>query len=306
MARLRPLVLLGLVAVVAVGALLVLVPAARARLANDPERGSASTSPSPGRANVAMQAAPPPPTLRAAPVTTPAGMYLFGWALLDLHTGTMVGSANRDTVTNTTESMVKAWLAADYLRRLGPKQPTQQALSDITLMIEDSNDQMADKYYNLDGGPVAIQRLIATCKLTHTSLGQSWSYTEITPADAARYGRCVGTGVAAGATWTQWLLDKMRHVRGTVKDQISKTKQGGRWGIIDGLPASLAQAAAIKNGWTYIYADARWHINCMAILPDSVLAVEMQFAGSQTSKGLQVGADACASVARQLVYAPEV
>jgi hypothetical protein len=212
-----------------------------------------------------------------------------------------------DTMTNTTESMVKAWLAADYLRQLGAKQPPQQALDDITLMIEDSNDAMADKYYGLDGRQVSIQRLISTCGLKNTSGDPNgWSYTRMTPADAARYGRCVGDNTAAGPTWTPWLLDKMRHVRGGVKDQVSRFVQGGHWGIIDGLPGALAQNTAIKNGWTYIFADSRWHLDCMAIHPDWVLTVEMQYAGSQGTSGLQTGADVCASVARQLVYSPEV
>jgi hypothetical protein len=307
--RPRLLALIGLVIVVAAGALVVLVPATRARFAADAAQARPGASPVPVRAKLAMQAAPPPPTLRAGPVPTPTSppkLYLFGWAFLDRRTNKLVGSANKDTVTNTTESMVKAWLAADYLRRLGATQPTATALQDITLMIEDSNDVMASKYYRLDGGPESIQRLIATCKLTGTSLGKSWSYTRITPADAARYGNCVGDGDAAGPTWTPWLLDKMRHVRGTVKDQKSVTVQGGRWGIIDALPDALARDTAIKNGWTYIYADARWHINCMAIHPDWVLTVEMQFAGSQTSTGLQQGADACASVTRALVYSPDI
>ncbi|GIH15422.1 hypothetical protein Raf01_35940 [Rugosimonospora africana] len=290
---------------VAVGALIVVVPAARTRLAGAGRVLGISPAVT-GNARIAMQAPPPPPTLLAGPVTAPADLSLFGWALLDLRTGTMSGSANRETVLNTTESMVKVWLAADYLRRLGSQRPTQQTLSEIALMIEDSNDLMADKYYNLDGGPAAIQRLSTVCKLTHTVPGQSWSYTRMTPADAARYGRCVEDSTAAGPTWTGWLLDTMRHVRGTVQDQTSETRQGGRWGIIDGLPASMVPATAIKNGWTYIYADARWHIDCLAIQRDWVLTVEMQFAGSQTSAGLQRGADVCASVARQLVYAPAV
>jgi hypothetical protein len=239
-------------------------------------------------------------------VAAPTGLYEFGWALLDRHTNQLSGSANMDTLTNTTESMVKAWLAADYLRRLGAKTPPPQALDEITLMIEDSNDLMADKYFDLDGDLESIRRLISTCGLQHTSAVKSWSYTLITPSDAARYGRCVGDGTAAGPTWTSWLLDKMRNVRGGVKDQISATKQGGRWGIIDGLPVALVQDTAIKNGWTYIYDDARWHINCMAVHPDWVLTVEMQFAGSQTTTGLQKGANVCASVAQQLVYAPEI
>jgi hypothetical protein len=304
--RLRLIALIGLVVAVMAGLLRVEIPAARAR------HGAAavhpSTSPAADTANIAMQAAPPPPTLRPGPVSTPTGLYEFGWAFLDRRTGQLVGSADKDTMTNTTESMVKAWLAADYLRRLGATQPTQQALDEITLMIENSDDVMADRYYGLDGGSASIQRLIATCRLKNTSGDKrGWSYTEITPADAARYGKCVADGTAAGTTtWTAWLLDKMRHVRGAVKDQISARQQGGHWGIIDGLPDVLAENTAIKNGWTYIYDDARWHINCMAIHPDWVLTVEMQYSGSSLPNGLQHGADVCASVARQLVYTPDI
>ena len=302
--RLRLFAVIGLIVVATVGALLVLVPLARGRQLPGLHL---NTSPSPEVANIAMQSAPPPPTLKAGPVTNPTGMYEFGWALLDRHTNQVAGSANKDTMTNTTESMVKPWLAADYLRQFGAKQPPQQVSDEITLMIEDSNDKMADKYYGLDGGQVSIKRLVTTCGLKN-AVGDStgWSYTRLTPADAARYGKCVGDGTAAGAAQTPFLLDKMRHVRGGVKDQVSRTVQGGHWGIIDALPAVLAQDTAIKNGWTYIFADGRWHLNCMAIHPDWVLAVEMQYVGSQGASGLQIGADTCASVARQLTYSPEV
>jgi len=303
--RLRLFALIGLIVVATVGALLVLVPLAGGRL--DVAGIHLNASPSPEVANIAMQAAPPLPTLRAGTIANPTGLVAFGWALLDRRTGQLTGSANKDSMTNTTESMVKAWLAADYLRQFDGKQAPLQALDDLTLMIEDSNDKVADKYYNLDGGQVSIKRLATTCELKNLA-GDStgWSYTQITPADAVRYGLCIGNGHAAGATQTPWLLDKMRHVRGGVKDQISATQQGGRWGIIDGLPDVLAQDTAIKNGWTYIHADNLWHLNCMAIHPDWVLAVEMRYPGSQGTSGLQIGADVCASVARQLVYTPEV
>jgi len=304
--RLRLLALVGLVAAVAAGLVLIEIPALRAR--RDVPVADPGTPPTLGVANIAMQAAPPPPTLRAGAIATPTGLYTFGWAFLDRRTNHLVGSANKDTMTNTTESMVKAWLAADYLSQLGTKQPTQQALDEIADMIENSNDVMADKYYALDGGSASIHRLTKTCGLSSATSpdGQGWSYTQITPADAVRYGKCLGDSTAAGAAWTPWLLDKMRHVQGGVKDQISATKQGGHWGIIDGLPGSLVPDVAIKNGWTYIYADKRWHINCLAVHPEWVLAVEMQFAASQGTAGLQQGADVCASVARQLVYTPDV
>jgi hypothetical protein len=303
--RLRLIALVSLVLAVAVGLVLVEVPAIRAR--RDVAVANPGSSSTPGIANIAMQAAPPPPTLRAGQVANPTGLDEFGWALLDRHTNQIVGSANKDTMTNTTESMVKPWLAADYLKSLGTKLPTQPVQDEIANMIEWSNDVTADSYYKVDGGPASIQRLIKTCGLSNSSPGSAgWSYTLMTPADAVRYGQCLGDSTAAGATWTPWLLDKMRHVQGRVNDQVSATRQGGHWGIVDGLPDVLAQQVAIKNGWTYIYADKKWHINCLAILPDWVLAVEMQYTPASPNTELQRGADVCASVARQLVYTPDV
>src|SRR5690348_16640296 len=99
---------------------------------------------------------PSVPTL-AAPADpsaiTVAGAKAFGWALLDTGTGQVTGSANLATMTNTVESMIKPWIASDYLRRLAEsgREPTTQALHELTLMIVDSNDDMAEKYYRLGG-----------------------------------------------------------------------------------------------------------------------------------------------------------
>jgi hypothetical protein len=99
----------------------------------------------------------------------------------------------------------------------------------------------------------------------------------------------------------------MRQVRGGVNAKpINASTGGGRWGIIDGLPASLAQQASIKNGWTFIYADNLWHVDCLAILPGSVLSVMVRYQGSQDPAGLQIGANICASVTRQLTYTPSL
>ena len=89
----------------------------------------------------------------------------------------------------------------------------------------------------------------------------------------------------------------MKEVRGGVTDQLSGEVQGGHWGIVDGLPPSLAQDTSIKNGWT-LYKDG-WHINCLAVHPDWTLAVMLR-----TGSGLQAGANACKSVAAALVVNP--
>lgn len=55
----------------------------------------------------------------------------------------------------------------------------------------------------------------------------------------------------------------------------------------------MQSTVSMKNGWT-LYVDG-WHVNCLGIGPGWVLSVMVRTAS------LQSGADACASVARQLV-----
>jgi hypothetical protein len=306
----RPRVVLLACLAAILGASLLVVPAARAKLealgthTRAAVAGDASPSPTPGQAQVVTQAAPPEPELRApadpASIKQPGGTSFFGWAFLDRSTGTITGSANSATSTNTTESMVKAWIASDYLRRQGDDTPSDPTMLELTLMIIDSNDDLAEKYYEQDGSNAVIQRMISMCGLTHTTIYPYWwSKTQMTAQDAVKYGLCVANGTAAGTKWTQWILTTMQHVRGGVADQISVTKQGGRWGIIDGLPANLVAGTSIKNGWTTGYSDG-WHIDCMAINAAWVLNVMVRVSG------LQTGANACASVAKQLTYTPDV
>ena len=93
-------------------------------------------------------------------------------------------------------------------------------------------------------------------------------------------GECIKNGTAAGPKWTPWVLDEMTKVQGTTaaKDQ-QETTGGGRWGIIDGLPKEITDQGpvAIKNGWTMIYADGMWHVNCLAVTDDWVLAVLLRY-----------------------------
>jgi hypothetical protein len=259
---------------------------------------------------VAAQQPPGPPTLHApadpAAVPVPPQASFFGWALVDRRTGEVSGSANKDTGSNTTESMIKVWIAADYLRKQSA--PSGTALAELSRMIDDSDDNMAIKYYALNGGDSSVQELISLCGLRHTSPSgrEEWSYTNMPAADAAALGMCVARGTAAGAKWTPWLLDTMRKVKGGVPDQ-QRTTGGGRWGIIDALPAGLAAGTAIKNGWTAQAYDHNWHVNCLAIHSDWVLAVELRYPWTSPdgdwhhANNLQAGANACAAVTRALL-----
>ena len=270
---------------------------------------------------------PPPPAfvVPAGGVTKPAtgASAFFGWSLLDTKTGKIVGhSANAAHGTNFTESMIKVWIAADYLSRLTTvkRKPTTAELTDLKNMIIHSDDVIAQRYYHKSVGKLAgynavIKRLNSVCGL-HTTIYKSgwWSYTRMTPDDAARLGYCIANGTAAGP-YTSNLLGWMRDVTGTVDDQDypeaygpKATTGGGRWGIVDGLPDSLAAQAAMKNGWEPD-SGGEWNISCLAIIGDNVLTVMVKYpwkggAGHtgdwRYAANLSAGADACVSVARQL------
>jgi hypothetical protein len=281
---------------------------------------AAVASPSPVPSLVAHpqalgQPAPPQPVIGTPPdpaaVKAPGYLTFFGWALLDRHTGAMTGSANRETVSNTTESMLKVWIAADYLRH--QKAVGTAAQGELYRMIVNSDDAIAHKYFEQNGADASITELVRLCGLRATrrpSLPDHWSYTTMSPADAVRLGQCVANGTAAGPNWTPWLLKAMREVRGGVADQQAHTG-GGRWGIIDALPPATAADTAIKNGWTPQVYDHNWHINCLAIHPDWVLAIELRYPWTspdgnwQHATNLQPGADACRLVTQQLLVSPE-
>ncbi|HEX5541777.1 MAG TPA: serine hydrolase [Micromonospora sp.] len=300
--RPRVVLVFAIVSILLGGALL--VPAAYARLINDStEPGSAAPTP-----EAAPLSPPPPPTLAAGPVSIDLGPDSFvSWALLDRESGEISGSKNIKA-TNSTESMIKIWFVADYLRQLGDKEPPEGLLRFGSLAIRDSDDDATNVIYRAAGGEPSLDRLITMCGLTETKKvippNQRtvwWSYTAMSARDAVRMGECVKSGKAAGPKWTKWVLDEMTKVRGTTaaKDQQLR-RGGGRWGIIDGLPEELlAQGpVGIKNGWTMIYADMKWHINCLAVADDWVLAVLMRY---PHGKGLDFGSAVCRSVTEQLV-----
>ncbi|GIH13440.1 hypothetical protein [Rugosimonospora africana] len=308
--RPRVVMLTCLAVSVVVASALLLVPATRVQLEALTTHGKAAAA-NPGqspaaKARMIAQAPPPLPILSAPgnPASVTSGSshtIFFGWAFLDRTTKKITGSANSVTSPNTTESMVKAWIASDYLRT--HPSPSDAVLNELHLMIINSNDNIAQKYYKVGGGNADMTRMIKTCGLTHTTIKSGWwAETAMPPQDAVKYGECVADGTAAGKKWTSWVLDQMRHVQGTVAQNNPKDVevQGGHWGIIDGLPANLVATTSIKNGWTDY--GGSWHVNCLAINPAWVLAVEMR----TNTDSLQTAADVCAHVAGQLTVTPEI
>jgi hypothetical protein len=226
------------------------------------------------------------PLLHPAKVTL-TGVKFGSWALLNRSTGEIVGSLNL-AATNTTASMIKAWLAADVLRQSAEKNqpPPPATLSRLSIMIRDSDNDAASDFYEALGNGATISRLAKTCGLTDTKAGSDWSQVLMSARDAVRMGGCIGDSRAAGARWTPWLLKEMRAVRGA-----------GRFGVISALPAEVAEDTAIKNGWIN-RPDGTWHINCLAIGTDWSVAVMLVY---PVAKGMSLGAATCKSVAQQLM-----
>jgi hypothetical protein len=221
-------------------------------------------------------------------VPTPDGGFL-SWAMLDRKTGKITGSTNL-TAPSDTMSMIKVWLAADYLRRLdedGQPPPAVQ-LRRLSAMIRDSDNDNATLVYRLLGGAESIGRLVEICGLTESGgYLNRWSNTIVSARDTVRLGACIADGRAAGRRWTPWLLDEMRHVRGT-----------GDFGVRKAFPSAVAGRVAIKNGWLLRGEDNLWHISCLAIGDGWVVGVLARY---PARLGFGYGTGLCRDVGRQLV-----
>ena len=289
------------VAVVAAGIALV-VPSAFARLQDDqsaiqpanpatPPTSSPLAEPTPTRPAQAQQ-----PTLAANPVAVDVDGFV-SWALLD-RAGRISGSANLATTTES-ESMVRIWVVSDYLRRLAAqgRQPTANRLAQARRVIRYADAEATQALYLAGGGAAQIRRMISVCDLSDTRAdGSRWSNIRISARDAARLGGCVADGRAAGPSWTKWVRTEMTKVSGGTGKDGKPT--GGRWGIVDGLPDQILAGVGIQNGWTAVWGDGQWHVNCLAVADEWSLAVLTRYS---VDRGLRYGAQACAEVAAQLV-----
>jgi hypothetical protein len=242
--------------------------------------------------SVTQQPAPStPPPAPVGPLLTPHPVTIstpgfWSWALLDTKAGTLVGSPNINAQTDTA-SMIKAWIAADYLRRAAERKqtPNAETMSRLSRMIRDSENEYAFDFHVANGNLSSIKRLIQMCGLSDTTgIQNSWSLTRVSARDAARLAACISDGRAAGPKWTPWLLGEMRAVRGP-----------GRFGVIEVAPP--AERVATKNGWL-LREDGQWHISCMAVGDGWSLGVMVRYTGRL---GRDHGTGICRKVAEQLM-----
>jgi hypothetical protein len=216
----------------------------------------------------------------------------LSWAVLDRRTGEIFGSSNMDK-TSDTASLIKAWMAAEFLRNNA--NPSQSTLSDIEVMVRDSDNDAADRAYTAIGGTPGIQKMVSVCSLTDSAAVDGWwSSTTMSARDVVRLGQCIGDGRAAGPKWTTWLLNAMRGVRGD-----------GDFGIRAAFPAAQRPQIAIKNGWLLRDDDNAWHTNCLAIGDTWVMSVMQRYPSTSTYNDDFTHTElVCQNVAKLLMTAP--
>ncbi|MEV0267162.1 serine hydrolase [Hamadaea sp. NPDC050747] len=212
----------------------------------------------------------------------------YSWALMDLRTGKIYGSDNMHD-TQKTASMIKAWIAADYLRRQAEngKTPSSTYLDLAAKAVQRSDNNAASTLFSAVGNSASTKRMISMCNLEDSKADDNWSNTLLSAYDTAKLGACIASGKAAGEKWTPWLLTKMR------------TTILGTWGIKKAFPDDIAKTIAIKNGWVDRQATQTYTVNCLAIGDKWSMGVMTSYPLS-FSTGEAYGAGICKQVAAAL------
>ncbi|MGC5031562.1 serine hydrolase [Micromonospora sp. DT229] len=213
----------------------------------------------------------------------------YAWSVLDRRSGEIIGSDNM-AETSTTASLIKSWIVADYLRRSADagQTPSDAKLADLTKIIRDSDNVRTQTVYEQVDTTASIKRLFSTCDLTDSKVSEDlgWSRTQLSPRDVARLGNCIVDGRAAGPTWTKWLLNEMRLVRGA-----------GDFGIRKAFPTAEAKKIAIKNGWVDREQEQEVHVNCLAIGDTWTMGVMLRY---PIDKGYEYGMANCQKITKAL------
>ncbi|WP_434439248.1 serine hydrolase [Lentzea sp. E54] len=243
------------------------------------EQPSPRPQAAPSHTTVAGTSVPPEGPSAAAVHVEVDGQW--SWALRNMETGELMGAGS---LRNTTESMIKAWLAVDYVAAKGSVVSSTDELL-IDKMIRSSNDNAAQTLYLRLGADASVRRMITTCGLRTTSVHAGWwSLTTMPASDATLLGACVARGPGMSPEWRDKLLDKMRNL-----------SPGNGFGIAEA-PAFKGRQVAVKNGWTL--HGTTWAVNCLGIWDQWVLAVMIRY--HDRGDEHLYGAGVCSTIAQQL------
>ena len=224
-------------------------------------------------------------------ITTPRdgdeGLWM-SWSLVDTARERRVGSANSDTDRTNSESSIKAWIAADYLRvvQAEGRAVTAAERADIAAMVRSSDNAAAQRLYGALGGDAILRHLRSVCGVTvSTATPGYWSLTQITAVDATRIFACVLRTAPAYPGGNDLLTD------------LRSVDPDDAFGIKAGLPPT--ETVSLKNGWMpHSSTTGKWNVNCVAAWDDYVLAVLTRY---PVDRPLTYGADVCRDVTAAVV-----
>lgn len=223
----------------------------------------------------------------ATPRDGEAGLWM-SWSLVDIARNRQVGSANSDSDRTNSESSIKAWIAADYLRvaQVEGRALTAGEQADISAMVRSSDNAAAQRLYKALGSDAILRHLRSVCDVTvSTSTPGYWSLTQITAVDATRIFACVLRTAPTYPGGDQLLTD------------LRNVDPDDAFGIKAGLPPTTP--VAIKNGWMpHTSTTGKWNVNCVAAWDDYVLAVLTRY---PVGRPLSYGADVCRDVTAAVV-----
>jgi hypothetical protein len=264
-----------------------------------------STNPSSTAKPTQTTHAPAPTTTTAAPPTTKdADDAIAAWAgsrqgttdvsIGDIATGDVDDVSRAPQTQVRIASVVKISIAIGILRQLHAQgeEVSSTIMNDLTSMIEQSDNDAAERLWEFEGRADALLVTERTAGLTRTEyqVGHGWGFTLTTAHDQARLGAMLAGGRMLDDDDTQLVLNLMHHV-------VSSEQ----WGFQDSVPPAIAPA--IKNGW-YEDTDAPvWRIHCTAIFDSALLAHPFSIAVMTrypASLGMGYGEDTCRGVAQRL------
>jgi hypothetical protein len=263
--------------------------------------GSGPTRPSTTATTLPAQ---PTTTTAPAPTTKDADAAIAAWAhTRQGSTDVSIGDVATGNVTDVTTlpqtevriaSVMKVSIAIGILRQLHAQGLTVSStiMADLTSMIEQSDNDAAERLWEYEGASDALLVTTRTAGLTQTAyqVGHGWGFSLTTAHDQARLEAMLAGGHMLDPQSTQLVLNLMHHV-------VSSEQ----WGFADSVPPAIAPG--IKNGW-YEDTDAPvWRIHCTAIFDSSLLAHPFSIAVMTrypATLGMGYGEDTCRGVAHRL------
>lgn len=162
--------------------------------------------------------------------------------------------AYNDTTTFTLASSAKVYILCAYLDWVERQHraPSGYERSEMTLMIEESDNNAAQWLYNRIGQEAGQARYLARIGITdYVGRGYDWGWARLSPADMVRILTLLQTDQILSAGDHAFALSLLGHV------------ELGRWGVGDTAPPGAR--VYMKDGWV-TGPDGRWAQNSSGIV----------------------------------------